>query len=97
MRHQAMPGRSAHRACKPACESWETNRDPVETVDLYIHYPPYLFISLGDGENAIESIFGNRIKTVEEVGSSLTNRATGPYLSRLVEVKNFRWTAEVEN
>jgi hypothetical protein len=53
-------------------------------------------------------IFGDRIKTVEELVSTvfinemraiyrLKNRAKIPYLSRLVELKNVRWTTEVKN
>jgi hypothetical protein len=44
--------------------------DPGETIDFHIHYHPYLVISLGGGENEIETIFGDRIKTVEELGST---------------------------
>ncbi len=87
---------------------WEINLDPGETIDFHIHYHPYVVISLGGGENEIETIFGDRIKTVEELGSTvfinemravhrLTNRATIPYLSRLIELKNIRWTAEVKS
>ena len=85
---------------------WEINLDPGETIDFHIHYHPYLVISLGGGENEIETIFGDRIKTMEELGSTvfinemravhrLTNRAKIRYLSRLVELKNVRWTTEV--
>jgi quercetin dioxygenase-like cupin family protein len=87
---------------------WEINLDPGETIDFHIHYHPYVVISLGGGENEIETIFGDRIKTVEELGSTvfinemravhrLTNRAKIPYLSRLVELKDVRWTTEVKN
>jgi mannose-6-phosphate isomerase-like protein (cupin superfamily) len=85
---------------------WEINLDPGETINFHIHYHPYLIISLGGGENEIETIFGDRIKTVEELGSTvfinemravhrLTNRAKIRYLSRLIELKNVRWTTEV--
>ncbi len=87
---------------------WEINLDPGETIDFHIHYHPYLVISLGSGENEIEIIFGDRIKTVEELGSTvfinemravhrLTNRAKIRYLSRLVELKHIRWTTEVKS
>jgi mannose-6-phosphate isomerase-like protein (cupin superfamily) len=87
---------------------WEINLDPGETIDFHIHYHPYVVISLGGGENEIETIFGDRIKTVEELGSTvfinemravhrLTNRAKIPYLSRLIELKNVRWTTEVKS
>jgi len=86
---------------------WEINLDPGETIDFHIHYHPYLVISLGGGENEIETIFGDRIKTMEELGSTvfinemravhrLTNRAKIPYLSRLVELKHIQWTTEVK-
>jgi hypothetical protein len=82
---------------------WEINLDPGETIDFHIHYHPYVVISLGGGENEIETIFGDRIKTVEELGSTvfinemravhrLTNRSQIRYLSRLIELKNVRWT-----
>ena len=85
---------------------WEINLDPGETIDFHIHYHPYVVISLGGGENEIETVFGDRIKTVEELGSTvfinemravhrLTNRARIRYLSRLIELKNVRWTTEV--
>lgn len=87
---------------------WEINLDPGETIEFHIHYHPYIVISLGGGENEIETIFGDRIKTVEELGSTvfinemravhrLTNRAKIPYLSRLVELKNVRWSTEVQS
>ncbi len=87
---------------------WEINLHPGETIDFHIHYHPYVVISLGGGENEIETIFGDRIKTVEELGSTvfinemravhrLTNHAKIPYLSRLVELKDVRWTTEVKN
>ena len=37
---------------------WEINLDPGETIDFHIHYHPYVVISLGGGENEIETIFG---------------------------------------
>jgi hypothetical protein len=86
---------------------WELNLDPGKSIDFHIHYHPYIVISLGGGENEIETIFGDRIKTVEELGSTvfinemravhrLTNRAKIPYLSRLIELKHIRWTTEVK-
>jgi len=87
---------------------WEINLDPGETIEFHIHYHPYVVISLGGGENEIETIFGERIKTVEELGSTvfinemravhrLTNRAKIRYLSRLIELKNVQWTTEAES
>lgn len=87
---------------------WEINLDPGETIDFHIHYHPYVVISLGGGENEIETIFGDRIKTVEELGSTvfinemravhrLTNRSQIRYLSRLIELKNVRWTTDVKS
>jgi hypothetical protein len=87
---------------------WEINLDPGETIDFHIHYHPYVVISLGGGENEIETIFGDRIKTVEELGSTvfinemravhrLSNRAKIRYLSRLIELKNVQWTTEVKS
>ena len=84
---------------------WEIRLEPGETIDFHIHYHPYLVISLGGGENEIETIFGQHIKTDEPVGSTvfinemravhrLTNRAKVPYLSRLIELKHVRWSAE---
>ena len=84
---------------------WEINLDPGETIDFHIHFHPYLVISLGGGENEIETIFGDKIMVNEPLGSTvfindmrpvhrLTNRAAVRYLSRLIELKSVRWTAE---
>ena len=84
---------------------WEIRLEPSETIDFHIHYHPYLVISLGGGENEIETIFGQHIKTEEPLGSTvfinemravhrLTNRAKVPYVSRLIELKNVCWSAE---
>jgi hypothetical protein len=84
---------------------WEINLDPGETIDFHIHFHPYLVISLGGGENEIETIFGDKINVNEPLGSTvfmndmrpvhrLTNRSSVRYLSRLIELKSVRWTAE---
>jgi hypothetical protein len=84
---------------------WEINLDPGETIDFHIHYHPYVVISLGGGENEIETILGKKIATHEELGSTvfinemravhrLTNRAKVRYLSRLIELKHVQWSAE---
>lgn len=83
---------------------WEINLGPGETIDFHIHYHPYLVISLGGGENEIETIFGKRITTQEPLGATvfinemravhrLTNRAKVPYRSRLIELKHVSWSA----
>ena len=38
---------------------WEINLDPGETIDFHVHFHPYIVISLGGGENEIETIFGD--------------------------------------
>ncbi|HWP26009.1 MAG TPA: hypothetical protein VNL39_06670 [Xanthobacteraceae bacterium] len=84
---------------------WEVRLDPGETIDFHIHYHPYLIVSLGGGENEIETIFGQRITVNEPLGSTvfindmrpvhrLTNRASVPYVSRLVELKHVQWSAD---
>lgn len=84
---------------------WEVRLNPGETIDFHIHYHPYLIVSLGGGENEIETIFGDRITVQEPLGSTvfindmrpvhrLTNRARVPYVSRLVELKHVRWAAD---
>jgi hypothetical protein len=84
---------------------WEINLDPGETIDFHIHYHPYVIISLGGGENEIETIFGDKRMTYEPLGSTvfmnemrpvhkLTNHADVRYLSRLIELKTVRWSAE---
>jgi hypothetical protein len=84
---------------------WEINLDPGETIDFHIHFHPYIVISLGGGENEIETIFGDRIKTHEPLGATvfmnemrpvhrLTNRDRVRYLSRLIELKSIRWSAD---
>ena len=84
---------------------WEIALEPGEMIDFHLHYHPYLVVSLGGGENEIETIFGNRMKTDEPLGTTvfinemrpvhrLTNRAEVRYLTRLIELKHIRWTAE---
>jgi hypothetical protein len=84
---------------------WEINLDPGETIDFHIHFHPYVVISLGGGENEIETIFGDKITVDEQLGSTvfinemrpvhrLTNRAKVRYLSRLIELKSVRWSAD---
>jgi len=84
---------------------WEINLDPGQTIDFHIHYHPYLVISLGGGENEIETIFGKKISTQEPLGATvfinemravhrLTNRSNVRYLSRLIELKQIRWSAD---
>jgi len=84
---------------------WEINLDPGQTIDFHIHFHPYIVVSLGGGENEIETIFGNKITTNEPLGAivfmnemrpvhRLTNRADIRYLSRLIELKSVRWTAD---
>ena len=84
---------------------WEIRLEPGETIDFHIHYHPYLVISLGGGENEIETVFGKHITTDEPLGSTvfidemravhrLTNRAKVPYVSRLIELKHVRWSAD---
>lgn len=84
---------------------WEVNLDPGETIDFHIHFHPYVIISLGGGENEIETIFGEKRMTNEPLGSTvfmnemrpvhkLTNRANVRYLSRLIELKHIRWPAD---
>ena len=86
---------------------WEIRLEPGETIDFHIHHHPYLVISLGGGENEIETIFGKRIATDEPLGSTvfinemravhrLTNRAKVTYLSRLIEIKHVHWSADAE-
>jgi hypothetical protein len=84
---------------------WEVNLDPGQTIDFHLHYHPYVVVSLGGGKNEIETIFGDTRMTDEPLGSTvfindmrpvhkLTNRDTVRYLSRLIEIKSVRWTAE---
>ena len=84
---------------------WEVNLDPGETIDFHVHFHPYVIISLGGGENEIETIFGDKRMTNEPLGSTvfmnemrpvhkLTNRANVRYLSRLIELKYIRWPAD---
>jgi hypothetical protein len=84
---------------------WEINLNPGETIDFHLHYHPYVVISLGGGKNEIETIFGDKIATDEPLGATvfmnemrpvhkLTNRDNVRYLSRLIELKSVRWSAE---
>jgi len=84
---------------------WEINLEPGQVQDFHLHYHPYVIISLGGGENEIETIFGDKRMTNEPLGSTvfmnemrpvhkLTNKSTARYLSRLIELKHIHWTAE---
>lgn len=84
---------------------WEVRLNPGETIDFHIHYHPYVVISLGGGENEIETIFGKKVTTNEPLGETvfinemrpvhrLTNNAKIPYVSRLVELKYVKWSAD---
>jgi len=82
---------------------WEVRLEPGETIDFHIHYHPYLVVSLGGGDNEVETIFGQKIPTHEPGGSfvfmnemravhRLTNKSDVTYLSRLIEIKSVTWT-----
>lgn len=84
---------------------WEVKLEPGQTIDFHIHYHPYLVVSLGGGENEIETIFGKKISTNEPAGSfafidemravhRLTNKSEVTYLSRLIELKSVTWSAD---
>lgn len=81
---------------------WEVRLEPGQTIAFHIHYHPYLVVSLGGGENEIETIFGQKIPTQEPIGSfvfinemrpvhRLTNKSNVTYLSRLIELKSVTW------
>jgi len=82
---------------------WEVRLEPGQTLEFHIHYHPYLVVSLGGGENEIETIFGKKISTDEPAGSfvfidemravhRLTNKAKVAYFSRLIEMKSVTWS-----
>lgn len=84
---------------------WEIRLEPGQTHDFHIHSHPYLVLSLGGGENEIETIFGKKIPTQEPLGSfvfindmravhRLTNKSGTTYLSRLIEMKSVTWSAQ---
>lgn len=84
---------------------WEVRLEPGQIIDFHIHYHPYLVVSLGGGENEIETIFGKKISTDEPAGSfvfinemravhRLTNRAKVTYFSRLIEMKSVMWSTD---
>ena len=84
---------------------WEIRLEPGQTHDFHIHYHPYLVVSLGGGENEIETIFGKKIPTQEPLGSfvfindmravhRLTNKSGTTYLSRLIEMISVTWSAQ---
>ena len=81
---------------------WEVSLAPGETHEFHIHYHPYVVISLGGGENEVETIFGDKRATYEPSGATvfidgmrpvhrLTNKANISYLSRLIELKHVTW------
>src|SRR5436309_2468458 len=70
---------------------WEVRLEPGETIKFHIHHHPYLVVSLGGGENEVETVFGKRFPTHEPSGSfvfvdemrpvhRLTNRSDVTYL-----------------
>src|SRR3954466_15953806 len=82
---------------------WEVRLEPGESIHFHFHYHPYLVVSLGGGENEIETIFGKKIPTDEPAGSfvfiyemrpvpRLTNTSRLIYWSRLIELKSVTWT-----
>jgi hypothetical protein len=82
---------------------WEVRLEPGQTISFHIHHHPYLVVSLGGGENEIETIFGQKIATSELIGSfvfinemrpvhRLTNKSDLIYLSRLIELKCVKWS-----
>jgi hypothetical protein len=84
---------------------WEIRLEPGQTHDFHIHYHPYLVVSLGGGENEIETIFGKKISTQEPLGSfvfindmrevhRLTNKSNIAYFSRLIEMKSVTWSTQ---
>ncbi|WP_296524498.1 cupin domain-containing protein [Rhodoplanes sp.] len=84
---------------------WEVKLEPGQTIDFHIHYHPYAVISLGGGENEVETIFGDKRDTYEPTGHTvfidgmrpvhkLTNKSKVTYLARLVELKHITWTPE---
>jgi quercetin dioxygenase-like cupin family protein len=83
---------------------WEVRLEPGQTLGFHIHYHPYVVVSLGGGTNEIETISGKKISTDEPAGSyvfinemrevhQLTNKSSMTYLSRLIEIKSFTWSA----
>jgi quercetin dioxygenase-like cupin family protein len=50
---------------------WEVRLEPGETIDFHIHYHPYIVISLGGGENEIETVFDEKISIQEPLGSPI--------------------------
>jgi hypothetical protein len=84
---------------------WEIRLEPGQTIDFHLHFHPYLVVSLGGGENEIETIFGKKITTNEPAGSfvfiyemrevhRLTNKSNVAYFSRLIEIKSVTWSME---
>ena len=84
---------------------WEINLDPGETIDFHIHFHPYLIISLGGGENEIETIFGDKIMTERAArlhrlherhaaGASPDQSEGCPLSVAADRTQDVRWTAE---
>ena len=81
---------------------WEVRLEPGQTIPFHIHHHHYLVVSLGGGDNEIETIFGQKIATHEPLGAfvfmnemrpvhRLTNQSKVTYLSRLIELKAVTW------
>lgn len=84
---------------------WDLQLQPGETIDFHIHHHPYVVVSLGGGDNEIETIFGDKRSTQEPLGATvfidglrpvhkLTNRADVPYVNRLIELKHITWSVD---
>jgi quercetin dioxygenase-like cupin family protein len=84
---------------------WDVKLEPGEATDFHIHHHPYTVISLGGGDNEVETIFGDRRATFEPAGETifidamrpvhrLTNKSNVTYRSRLVELKQVTWKPE---
>lgn len=84
---------------------WEVRLEPGQVLGFHIHYHPYAVLSLGGGENEIETISGKKITVHEPAGAytfidemrevhRLTNKSNVVYLSRLIEIKSVTWTAD---
>lgn len=99
-----VPGAVGHKVVleNELIRIWEVRLEPGESIPFHIHHHPYTVISLGGGDNEVETIFGDTFSTFEPLGHTtyidqphpihrLTNRSKVLYLSRLTEFKQITW------
>ena len=69
---------AVRKRSRPRCGRSGSNR--VRRIDFHIHHHPYLVVSLGGGENEIETISGRKITTHEPSAPSSSSTKCGRFI-----------------